>query len=87
MFYYKVASKMIRVIGTIEKGIERVDKSLIVTEDNSHVNRIYELAHKIVGMGYDIDLVETEIGAGLKIYTSPDEVGEVLRTVRSVKQC
>ena len=87
MFYYKIARKAIKIIGTIEERIERVGNSLVVTKDNSHVKKIYELGNKVVTMGYDIDFVDTKDGAGLKVYVSPDEVGEVLRTVRSVKQC
>ena len=83
MFYYKVAKKkVVNIIGTIEERIERVGNSLIVTKDDSHISMIYELAHKVVTMGYDIDFVDTKDGAGLKVYVSPDEVGEVLRAVR-----
>ena len=82
MFYYKIARKAIKIIGTEEK-VEKVGNHF----DDSSIKKVYKLASKIASMGYNLDLVENEIGVGLKIYISPDEIGEVLRTVRSVKQC
>ena len=72
---------MIKVIATIEEKVIDGGNS----KDNAHIDKIYKLASKIASMGYNLDLVETEIGVGLKIYTSPDEVGEVLAAIKAAK--
>ncbi len=85
MFYFRVAKKMIRVIATIEEKIIDIGNSLVVSKDDSSIRKVYMLASEIASMGYDLDLVETEIGVGLKIYTSPDEIGEVLAAIKAAK--